>query len=100
MAGVKAGDGALGDAQGHCPISANLRSCSLRIVRDTTKCVSAAQQRVVRCRSQLTTADTVADTALCACRMQRLVAEGEGTASLLSSEPNSPTLITSKRNAN
>src|SRR2546428_12391328 len=46
-----------------------------RFARDTTKCVSAAQQRVARRRSQLTTTDTVADTAICACRMQRQVAE-------------------------
>src|SRR2546428_3580855 len=35
-----------------------------RFARDTTKCVSAAQQRVARHRSQLTTTDTIADTAI------------------------------------
>src|SRR5579864_3490672 len=41
------------------------------------KRISAAQQRVARRRSQLTTTDWVSDTAVCACRMQRHVAEGQ-----------------------
>jgi hypothetical protein len=61
-----------------------------RVARDTTKCVSAAQQRVARRRSQLTTADTVADTAICACRMQRHVAEGQCPPTISSWRPICP----------
>src|ERR1700731_3086967 len=35
-----------------------------RVARDTTKCASAVQQCVPRRRSQLTTVDTAADTAI------------------------------------
>jgi hypothetical protein len=61
-----------------------------RVARDTTKCVSAAQQRVARRRSQLTTANTVADTAICACRMQRHVAEGQCPPTISSWRPICP----------
>src|SRR6267143_1165634 len=58
--------------------------------RDTTKYVSAAQQCVARRRSQLTTTDTVADTAICACRMQRQVAEGQCPPTISSWRPTCP----------
>jgi hypothetical protein len=61
-----------------------------RIALDTTKCVSAAQQRVAGRRSQLTTADTVTDTAICACRMQRHVAEGQCPPTISSWRPTCP----------
>jgi hypothetical protein len=58
--------------------------------RDTAKCVSATQQRVARRRSQLTTSHTVADTAICACRMQRQVAEGQCPPTISSWRPTCP----------
>src|SRR5258708_39783950 len=67
--------------------------------RDTTKCVSAAQQRVARRRSQLTTTDTVADTAICACRMQRQGAEGQCPPTISSGRPTCRIQTTSKTKA-
>src|SRR5579863_6447730 len=45
---------------------------------------------LVEGQSQLTTADTVADTANCACRMQRRVAEGQCPPTISSWRPTCP----------